>query len=440
LYDLSTLGFGPFFEKQLQNSDFDCDLRQADENAPSRDCDLAQAEEDPSSRNCGLAQADENALSRDCDLAQAEDDAPLAGGSRQKGQAGEGRSFARKRRRDGDNNREQTPARIAAEHRGSYEVWAEAGVFEAQLSGRLRHDLRDAGLPGVGDWVLLAERPEADRTAIIERVLERRTVFTRGAAGRRTGAQVVAANVDLVFIVCGLDADFNIRRIERYLARVWASGALPSIVLNKADVCDDAGARVAEVLNYCFGVPLHVTSALRSEGIEALRSSVSHGMTVAFVGSSGAGKSTLVNALLGEARMPTGEIRQRDGRGRHVTTHRQLVLLPSGGLLIDTPGMRELQLPDEEGLDAVFEDITALAVRCRFRDCRHGIEPGCAVREAVDSGALAQDRLDHYQKLEREARAYELRRDERLRRQSERVWGRLYDEVAQLRRWKGGKP
>jgi ribosome biogenesis GTPase len=250
---------------------------------------------------------------------------------------------------------------------------------------------------------------------------------------------VIAANVDRVFVVCGLDADFNVRRIERYLARVWASGAQPAVVLNKADICDDLTGRVAEVEECCVGVPVHPVSALHSEGVEALRASIHDGLTVALVGSSGAGKSTLVNALLGEERMPTGAVRARDGRGRHVTTHRELVLLPGGGLLLDTPGMRELQLVDEEGLGAVFGDIAALAARCRFRDCRHDTEPGCAVKAAAESGELAAERLEHYRKLEREARAYELRHDEHKRRQAERVWGQLHDEVARLRRWKGGK-
>jgi len=331
-------------------------------------------------------------------------------------------------------------ARIAADHRGAYEVWSQAGAGPAQLAGRLRRELEDAGLPGVGDWVVLKDAPAADRTTLIDRVLARRTVFTRGAAGREMRAQVVAANVDLVFAVCGLDADFNVRRIERYLARIWASGAQPSVILNKADICADTGARVAEVESHAVGVPVHVISALRSEGIEAVRACIHDGMTVALVGSSGAGKSTLVNALLGEDRMPTGEVRARDGRGCHVTTHRQLVLMPGGGLLLDTPGMRELQLLDEEGIDAVFGDIAALVSRCRFGDCRHDTEPGCAVKEAVESGALDAERFEHYRKLEREAHANELRSDEHRRRQAERVWGQLSDEVAQLRKWKGGKP
>ncbi len=187
-------------------------------------------------------------------------------------------------------------------------------------------------------------------------------------------------------------------------------------------------------------MPVHVISALHSQGIEALGSSIRQGTTVALVGSSGAGKSTLVNVLVGEERMVTGEVRASDGRGCHVTTHRQLVLLPGGGLLLDTPGMRELQLLDEDGIDNVFGDIAALASRCRFRDCRHDTEPGCAVKEAVESGTLDADRFEHYRQLEREAQANELRHDEHRRRQAERVWGQLSDEVAQLRKWKGGKP
>jgi ribosome biogenesis GTPase / thiamine phosphate phosphatase len=335
---------------------------------------------------------------------------------------------------------EVIPARIAAERRGAYEVWSATGSGRAQLAGRLRLELGDAGAPGVGDWVVVKDAPRQDCTTVIERVLDRRTVFTRGAAGREARVQVVAANVDLVFAVCGLDADFNVRRIQRYLARIWASGAEPAVILNKADLCDDLAGQISEVERHCPGVPVHVTSALHAEGIEAVRACIRGGTTVALVGSSGAGKSTLVNALVGEERMRTGEVRASDGRGCHVTTHRQLVLLRGGGLLLDTPGMRELQILDRDGIDTVFGDIAALTSRCRFRDCRHDTEPGCAVKEAVRSGALDADRFESYRKLEREAQANELRHDEHRRREAERVWGTLSDEVAQLRKWKGGKP
>ena len=335
------------------------------------------------------------------------------------------------------------PARIAAEHRGAYEVWSSAGAGPARLSGKLRHgqegEADGEGLPAVGDWVGLREPPGPDHTTIIDRLFARRTVFTRGAAGREALAQIVAANVDVVFAVCGLDEDFNLHRLERYLARIWASGAVPAVVLNKADLCADAFGRRQEVEARCADVPVHVTSALHADGLAAIRASISRGTTAAFVGSSGAGKSTLINALMGEQRMATGETRASDGRGCHITTHRQLVLLPEGGLLLDTPGMRELQLLDDGGLDRVFDDIAESAAQCRFKDCRHEHEPGCAVKEAIAAGALAAERLEHYQKLEREAQAYERRHDKRLKRQSERVWGQLHDEAALLRKWKGGK-
>ncbi len=334
---------------------------------------------------------------------------------------------------------EAIPARIAAEHRGAYEVWSRTGAGQAKLSGRLRSRLEETALPGVGDWVVLKEAPGPGHATTIDHVFTRRTVFTRGAAGRKVRAQVIAANVDHVFAVCGLDADYNSHRIERYVARIWASGAQPLVVLNKADICGDPVSRTAEVECRCPRVPIFVTSALRSTGLAAIRAVIRDGSTAAFVGSSGAGKSTLTNALLGEERMPTGEVRARDGRGCHVTTRRQLVLLPGGGLLLDTPGMRELQLVDEDGLDSVFGDIAALSALCRFRDCRHDTEPGCAVKEAVESGTLAAERLEHFRKLEREAQGYERRHDERLRRQTRRDWGQRYDEVARLRRWKGGK-
>jgi ribosome biogenesis GTPase len=244
--------------------------------------------------------------------------------------------------------------------------------------------------------------------------------------------------VDLVFVVCGLDSDYSVRRIERYLARIWSSGAQPAVILNKSDVCSETSARHVEVEAHAPGVAVLVASARSLEGVDEIRKRIPPGLTAAFVGSSGVGKSTLVNALLGESRMETGEVRSRDGRGCHITTHRQIVVLPGGGLLLDTPGMRELRLPDEGGLDAVFPEIELHARRCRFRDCRHDSEPGCAVKQAVADGQLPAERLEHYHKLEREARAYELRHDEHLRRQAERVWGQLSDEVARFKRWKRG--
>jgi len=334
----------------------------------------------------------------------------------------------------------ETPARIAAEHRDGYVVWSTAGESVAKLSGRLNRESTDQARPGVGDWVTLRTLPQAGEIAIIERLLDRRTVFTRGAAGQQTRGQVIAANVDIVFVVSGLDDDFNIRRIERYLARVWASGAHPMIILNKADVCDDVDARVAEVEGISPGLDVILTSAKRSEGLERITQHLGPGITGAFVGSSGAGKSTLINALLGEERFATSDVREDDSRGRHTTTHRQLVLLPSGGLLVDTPGMRELALYDDEGLDMVFSDIESLAPQCRFRDCTHQGEPGCAVQDAVDRGELPVERLEHYLKLHAEARSYEIRQDEHIRRKGERAFSkRIGSDMKLIRKWKEGK-
>ena len=350
---------------------------------------------------------------------------------------GFGPFFEEQRQRwDGENI---LPARIAAEHRGGYEVWSNTGDGPARLAGRLRHRQDGEGAPAVGDWVGVRHPPGPERTTVIDRLFARRTVFTRGAAGREALAQIEAANVDVVFIVCALDEDFNLHRIERYLARVWASGAAPAVILNKADLCPDVGDRVREVERLCAGVPVHPTSALCADGLAAVQASIKPGMTAAFVGSSGAGKSSLINAIVGEARMATGETRASDGRGCHITTHRQLVLLPAGGLVLDTPGMRELQILDDEGLDRVFDDIAERAVQCHFKDCRHDQEPGCAVKAAINSAQLPPERLEHFQKLEREAQAFERRHDKRLQRQSGRAWGQLHDEAARLRKWKGGE-
>lgn len=331
------------------------------------------------------------------------------------------------------------PARIAAEHRGGYEVWSEEGAGLARLSGRLSLDLGGSA-PGVGDWVTLKAHPSPGQTTIIDGLLKRRTVFTRGAAGRQSRGQVVAANVDVVFAVCGLDEDYNVRRIERYLARIWASGAQPVVVLNKADICEEVEERIAEVTVSSMGVPVVATSSLFAKGLDGIRDRLGRGITVAFVGSSGAGKSTLINALLEEDRMATGEVSERDGRGRHTTTHRQLIVVPDGGLLVDTPGMRELQLVDEDGIDSVFSDIEQLASLCRFVDCSHTSEPGCAVLRAIEEGDLVLDRLEHFLKLQAEARSYEVRSDERQRRQADKSFAKMVNRDGKLlRRWKEGE-
>lgn len=329
-------------------------------------------------------------------------------------------------------------ARVAAEHRGSYEVWTVAGIRTATRSGRLQHE--NSIVPGAGDWVVLRDALDFEGPAIIDRVLERRTLFTRGAAGDAARTQVIAANVDVVFAVTGLDGDFNVRRLERYLARIYASGATPAVILNKADLCADTVPALIEVERHCRDVPILLTSAIRGEGIGAVLAMIEDGSTAAFVGSSGAGKSSLINALTDVHRMPTGPVRERDARGQHTTTHRQLIRLPNGGAVLDTPGMRELQLLDGEGLDEVFDDLTVLAQECRFRDCRHEAEPGCAVIASAERDPLVARRLAHYRKLGREAAANELRHDVKSRRKAEREWARMAGEAAQARRRRRGEP
>lgn len=337
------------------------------------------------------------------------------------------------------------PARVSAGHRGAYELMCACGTREARLSGHLRHEVAAAdALPAVGDWVAARIPPDDRAPTVIEAVLPRRSSFTRAASGRAAATQVIAANVDVVFVVCGLDGDYNVRRLERLVTRVWAGGAQPVAVLNKADLCvpgavnDDAAACAEAVRLACPGVEVLVTCALTGDGMDALAAAARRpGRTGALVGSSGAGKSTILNALLGERRFDTAPVREHDQRGRHTTTHRQLVRLPGGGLMLDTPGMREFALADEEGLDRVFADLEALAAGCRFADCAHEGEPGCAVRAAVEAGDLSADRLDAWHKLLREARSNALRADARLYRQSQRRWGALSDEGRLIRRLKG---
>jgi len=295
------------------------------------------------------------------------------------------------------------PARIAVEHRNQYEVLAERGVLIASLAGRLRHvsvGWRDR--PAVGDWVAIIPAP-ADAVATIQAVLPRISVFTRKMSGREQGEQIIAANVDIVFLVTSLNSELSLRRIERYLTLAWESGARPMIVLSKADLVEDAGPLVREVESVAAGVPVVLTSARSGLGIERLREALAGVGTGAVLGSSGVGKSALINALAGFERQATGRIREADDKGRHTTTRRELVQLPGGGLLIDTPGMRELALADAgHGLLSAFDDIESLAAACGFRDCAHGNEPDCAVQAAVADGRLAPERLASFEKLTRE--------------------------------------
>ena len=308
------------------------------------------------------------------------------------------------------------PARVAVAHNALYQLRTADGEVMAEVAGRLRHRAaRPDARPVVGDWVAIRPGANGD-SATIEAVLPRRCCFSRKAAGEPTRRQLVAANIDTVLLVSGLDDDFNPRRIERYLVAIRNSGAAPVLVLNKADLCPGREARRAAIAALAPGAPLHVIEALSPGGVEPLRQHLPRGRTGALIGSSGVGKSTIINRLLGHERQKTAEVRRRDGRGRHTTTQRELILLPGGGLLIDTPGMRELQLwEDTDALDDAFDDIRALAAGCRFRDCEHEGEPRCAVRQAVETGRLGAARLDSFRRLRREREATRQRREELAR-------------------------
>jgi ribosome biogenesis GTPase len=327
------------------------------------------------------------------------------------------------------------PARVVAGHARHLRTATAAGESLAEPAASLRRAAAGpAELPTVGDWVALRPRPGHDRD-VIEAVLPRRTAFLRRAAGVRTVAQVLAANVDTVFLVMGLDGDFNPRRIERALVLAWESGAEPVVLLNKADVAADPAARRLEIEQLAGGVPVRVIAAKHGEGLEGLAPWLLPGRTVALLGSSGVGKSTLVNRLLGREKQRTHAVRESDQRGRHTTSERELVELPGGALLMDTPGLRELQLwSDGSGLEAAFEDVGALAATCRFSDCGHGNEPGCAVRTAVAEGRLAPERLASYLKLEAELRALEIREDPLKRRAERGRWKAIYKSLRQSKR------
>jgi ribosome biogenesis GTPase len=303
-----------------------------------------------------------------------------------------------------DSDRESTvPARVVAQHRGCWCVAGDFGERTAEAAGKLRLAAEEgADWPAMGDWAAV-ELDTPNGPALLREVLPRRSVFVRKTPGKKIAEQVLAANVDTLLLVSALDADFNPRRVERYLAQCWESGAKPVLVLNKADVCGDARERAAEMEKVALGTEVCVVSAKTGRGVAQLEPLLRRGKTLAMLGSSGVGKSTLANRLLGDARQEVQEVRESDSRGRHTTTARQLFVLPGGALLMDTPGLRELQLWDaEEGMAQAFADIDELAEHCRFSDCRHEGEPGCAVRAALDAGVLDPARLENRRKLKRE--------------------------------------
>jgi ribosome biogenesis GTPase len=315
------------------------------------------------------------------------------------------------------------PGRVALEHQHIYRVLSERGEFLARVAGKLRHEASTAvEYPAVGDWVALRTRPGELRSTILA-ILPRRSRFSRKVAGDTTREQIVAANIDTVFLTTGLDADFSLRRIERYLVTAWESGAQPVVLLTKADLADDPDARVREVEAIASGAPVHATSVRQDSGLDALGQYLGPGRTVALLGSSGVGKSTLINRLLGRDQQRTAEVSSYKARGRHTTTNRELILLPGGGLVIDTPGLREIQLWEVGGsIGSAFADIETLAAGCHFGDCRHDTEPRCAVRRAVEQGTLETDRLESYLKLRREADHVAEKQDKLAQLQNKRKW------------------
>jgi ribosome biogenesis GTPase / thiamine phosphate phosphatase len=318
------------------------------------------------------------------------------------------------------------PARVVEELKGFYRVQSAKAEYLAEISGKLQHQATGReDYPGVGDWVVIMARADEGR-ARIEHVLPRKTKLARKVAGREMSEQIVATNLDMVFVVSALNREFNLRRIERYLTIVWDSGARPIVLLNKADLCPDATEREAEVESVALGTPVHLVSALEKTGLDVVRAYVDVGTTAAFVGSSGVGKSTIINGLA-DAALRVLPVREHDDRGQHTTTSRQMIFLSGGGMVIDTPGMRELQLWDhEQGAEQAFEDIATLAQSCKFRDCGHQGEPGCAVEAAVRQGELAVERLRNYRKLMAELRFQERKVDPVVARQVKEKWKKIH--------------
>ncbi len=334
------------------------------------------------------------------------------------------------------------PCRVIQQHRNMYVVISEQGELQAEVSGKMRHQAGSrSNFPAVGDWVAAAIRPDEGK-ATIHALLPRQGCFSRKMAGQETEEQVLAANIDTVFLVSGLDGDFNPRRIERYLTLSWESGANPVIVLNKTDICENLEEKIGEVESIAFGIPVLPISAIAKSGLESIREYLQKGKTAAFLGSSGVGKSTIINSLLGYQRMFVQEVREDDSRGRHTTTSRELILLPEGGILVDTPGMREIQLwADEDGLRKTFDDIEEIAALCRFRDCSHSGEPDCAIQVALEEGSLDRKRWESYLKLQKELKYLAARQDVKERRRQERDWDKkirnYFKQMKELKKRKG---
>ena len=330
--------------------------------------------------------------------------------------------------------------RIALEHKNSYRVYTAYGDLLAEISGKMNFQASSReDFPAVGDWVAVQARLSEEK-GTIHGILPRKSKFSRKIAGETTEEQIIATNIDTVFLVNALNNDFNIRRIERYLIMAWESGANPVIILSKADLCENIEEKVKMVESVAFGVPIHVISAIEGTGLEEIHPHLRSGKTIALLGSSGVGKSTIINQLTGKELLKVQEIREGDDKGKHTTTHRELILLANGGCMIDTPGMRELQLwESSSGISDVFADIEELAEMCYYSDCQHQTEPKCAIRTALNNGELDQGRYQNYLKLQKELAYLERKGDQKAQLAEKEKWKKIHIDMRQKNKFESHK-
>lgn len=332
------------------------------------------------------------------------------------------------------------PARVAIRHKNNYIIACADGEMPAEISGKMLYEIEDGiipeGFPAVGDWVAVRSFPDEGK-AIIQKLLPRKSKFSRKEAGVKTVEQIIAANIDTVFLMMSLNSDFNLRRLERYIVLASESNVNAVIILSKADLCEDTEKMLEEVKTVSKEIPVHIVSSLTGSGIDELKKYFDGNKTISIMGSSGVGKSTFINALLGSDKMKVNNITEYKDKGSHTTTHRELVLLPSGGLIIDTPGMREIQLWEgERGVEEAFDEIEAIMENCKFTDCTHTNEPGCAILEALDSGELTDERYKSYLKLKREAKYFERKNSKREMITEKKKWKAITKSMRKHNKYK----